>query len=173
MFNKLSNGMPVIMLVILMAILFVAGQANAQTKVSGKMTIAYTKSDSIEIPDVANHTTVFSEAKGTNTSTGENAFMEGAETTVASYVDFVMGNGPNQGYSIFKMGDDMVVAKWKGDVKTTMTEEGAPNVTFVGTYEYIKGAGQFENIAGGGTYKGHFTSNTEYVAEWQGEYTLK
>jgi len=173
MFSKLPKAKPVIMLVLFMAILFITGQADAQNKVSGKMTMAYTKADSIVIPDTEGHRAVLAEATGTNTSAGENAFMDGAETILASYTDLIMGSGPNQGYTIFKMGDNMTVAKWKGEVKTTMTEEGAPNVTFSGSFEYVKGTGQFANIKGSGTYKGQFTSPTEYTVDWQGEYSLK
>jgi hypothetical protein len=99
--------------------------------------------------------------------------MEGAETVNCAFGDVVMGTGQQQGYVTFKSGDDITVAKWKGEVKTTMTEEGAPNVTFSGTFKYVMGAGQYENITGNGTYNGQFTSKSEYTVEWEGEYSLK
>jgi hypothetical protein len=173
MFNKSLMGKPVILLVLLMAVMFFAGQADAQTKISGKMTMAYAQTDSIVIPDTEGHNMTLAESKGTNISTGDNAFMDGAENTVISYADLVMGSGPHMGYNTFTKGDDMLIAKWQGEVKTVMTEEGAPNTTFAGTFKYVIGAGQYENIKGGGTYKGEFTSPTEYTVEWEGEYTLE
>jgi len=173
MFNKLSTGGPVIMLVLIMAILFIAGQADAQNKIAGKLTLAYSSLDTLAVGDTEGHNMALAESKGTNASTGETAFMDGAEAVNLSFADLAMGSGPHEGYVTFKSGDDMTIAKWKGMVTTTMSAEGAPQTSFSGTFEYIKGAGQFENIKGAGTYEGHFTSNTEYVSDWKGEYTLK
>jgi hypothetical protein len=125
------------------------------------------------VGDTEGHNMSVIESKGTNTSTSDNGFMEGAETVNCAFGDVVMGTGQQQGYVTFKSGDDITVAKWKGEVKTTMTEEGAPNVTFSGTFKYVMGAGQYENITGNGTYNGQFTSKSEYTVEWEGEYSLK
>ncbi len=168
----LTGKKPVVCLILLLAVMFIAVQADAQTKISGKMTMAYTKMDSIQIGDTDGHNMNLGESKGTNASTSDNGFMEGAEATNCSFGDLAMGSGPHQGYITFKVGDDITVGKWHGEVKTTMTAEGKPSTTFNGTFEYIKGAGQFENIKGGGTYKGQFTSKTEYTVEWEGEYSL-
>ena len=173
MFKQPSLSKPVIFLALFLAVMFIAGQADAQTKVSGKMTMAYTKLDSLIIADTEGHNMALGESKGTNASTGDKAFMDGAETAIFSYADLAMGNGPQMGYTSFKMGDDMFIAKWSGEVKATMTEEGAPKITFSGMYKYIKGTGQYENIKGSGTYTGHFTSKTEFVVDWEGEYSLK
>ncbi|UCE66127.1 MAG: hypothetical protein JSU85_14960 [Candidatus Zixiibacteriota bacterium] len=173
MLKQSTVGKPVIFLVLFMAVMFIAGQADAQTKISGKMTMAYAKMDSIPVSDTEDHNMALAESKGNNISTGDNAFMDGAEIINFSYADLTKGSGPHQGYVTFKKGDDMTIAKWKGKVKTTMTEEGAPKTTFSGTFEYIKGAGQFKNIKGAGTYEGHFTSSTEYIVGWKAEYTLK
>jgi len=173
MLKQSSVCKPVIWLFLFMAVMLIAGQADAQTKVSGKMTMAYTKLDSLIIADTEGHNMGLGESKGTNASTGDKAFMDGAETTTISYADLTKGNGPHMGYTTFKKGDDMFIAKWRGDVKTTMTEEGAPKISFNGTFKYIKGAGQFENIKGSGTYTGHFTSKTEYIVSWESEYSLE
>ena len=173
MFKQPAVGKPVIFLVLLMAVMFIAGQADAQTKISGKMTMAYTIMDTIAVGDTDGHNMALGESKGTNTSTGAEALMDGAESINLSYADLTKGSGPHQGYVTLKKGDNMTVAKWKGEVKTTMTAEGAPKTAFNGTFEYIKGAGKFKGIKGAGTYEGYFTSKTEYVAEWKGEYSLK
>ena len=69
--------------------------------------------------------------------------------------------------------DDTVFAKWKGSVMTTLSAEGTPVTTFEGSFSYIKGTGHFENIHGGGTYKGRFISKTIYTVEWEGEYFIE
>lgn len=173
MLKPSTLGKPAIFLVLFLAVMFIAGQADAQTKISGKMTMAYTKLDSLIIADTEGHNMGLGESKGTNASTGDNAFMDGAETTTFSYADLTKGTGPHMGYTLFKMGDDMFIAKWSGEVKATMTEEGTPKISFSGKYKYVKGAGQYENIKGSGTYTGYFTSKTEYFADWEGEYSLK
>ena len=173
MLKQLTTTKPVILLIIFIAAMFFAGQADAQTKVSGKMTVAYVGMDSILVGDIAGHNMTLGESKGTNSCTSGNDFLEGAEVVNISYSDLAMGSGPHQGYVTLKKGDDMAVAKWQGQVTTTMTAEGVHNTAFMGTYEYVKGAGQFSNMAGKGTYKGQFTSKTEYTVDWEGEYTLK
>jgi hypothetical protein len=173
MLKPSTAGKPVIILVLFMAVMFIAGQADAQTKISGKMTMTYTKMDSIVVDDTDGHNISLAISKGTNADTGENGFLDGAEAINYSYGDLAKGSGSHQGYATLKKGDDMIITKWKGEVKTTMTAEGTPKTTFSGTFEYIKGAGQFKGIKGAGTYKGHFTSKSEYIADWEGEYSLK
>ena len=66
-----------------------------------------------------------------------------------------------------------MISKWEHQLTTVMTEEGTPSTTFEGTFTYTGGMGKYENIKGGGTYKGMFTSKTEYVVDWMGEYSLE
>lgn len=172
MSNK-SLCKPAMMLVLFVAILFVAGQAVAQNKIAGSQNMSYTEIDSLIVKDAAGHNMTLGRAEGTNTSVGESSFMDGAESVDLSYSDLVMGNGTNQGYTIFKNGDDMAVVKWQGEVTTTMTEEGTPMTTFSGNWEFVKGFGQYQDIKGKGTYKGQVTSKTEYTVQWQGEYLPK
>lgn len=162
-----------ICLALFAAFFIITGQAEAQMKIAGKLMMAYAKIDSLSVGDAAGHLMTFGESKGTNTSSGENDFMNGAESVNLAYSDLTMGTGPHQGYVVFKNGDDMTVAKWQGMVNTTMSDEGVPNTTFTGTYEYIKGTGMYQGISGKGTYKGQFNSKTEYVVDWEGQYSLK
>ncbi|UCC79282.1 MAG: hypothetical protein JSW64_13565 [Candidatus Zixiibacteriota bacterium] len=173
MLKPLTSVKPVIFLVLFMVVVFIGGPADAQTKISGKMTLAYVKVDSLVIGDTEGHSMALADSRGTNVCTSGNDFMEGAEVISLSYADLAMGTGFHEGYTTFTKGDDMTIARWKGQAKTTMTEEGTPEFSFMGTFEYIKGAGQYENISGKGTYKGHFTSLTEYTVEWEGEYALE
>jgi hypothetical protein len=90
-----------------------------------------------------------------------------------SFSDLVMGNGPHQGYTEMEKNGDLVISKFDGRIVTTLSADGKPITSFSGTMYWIKSAGQFINMQGGGTYKGHFTSETSYEVEWEGEYWNK
>ena len=173
-FPKLRKAM-VFFACLVVALAFGAANLSAQdtTKVSGKMTATYTQLDSIVVGDVAGHVISLSASQGKNASTGKKAFMDGAKIVNMSYSDVTMGNGSHQGYVKFTKDDDAVYAKWMGRIATTKTPEGAPVVTFEGSFMYIKGTGKLDGITGKGSYKGAFTSKTEYSVEWQGHYILK
>ena len=170
-----TNKRRVVVLVgfaLIVALLAVPSLAGEKHKVSGKMTMDYPEQERIEVGDTKDHALTFGTANGTNECTGEHAFMDGAQVVNMAFGDLVQGSGSHQGYVKLSLGDDAVFCKWEGAVITTVPEEGAPIMSFEGTYSYIKGTGQYENIQGRGTYKGAFTSKTQYVAEWEGEYFI-
>ena len=101
MFKRLLTGKLVILPVLFVAILFIAGQADAQTKVSGKLTLAYSNMDTLVVGDAEGHNIAMAESKGTNASAGETTFMDGAEVTNISFADLTMGSGPHEGYVTF------------------------------------------------------------------------
>jgi hypothetical protein len=146
--------------------------AQEATKISGTLTLAYTAKDSLVVGDEGGHLMMLDLSEGKNVSTGDNAFMDGAQAANMSFADMTLGNGVNQGYVKFAAGDDAVYAKWSGTLTMVLTAEDEPDVSFEGEYTYIMGTGQYENIKGGGTYKGKFTSDTEYVCDWEGEYSI-
>ena len=147
--------------------------AQQKTKIAGKLTMAYTEQDMIEVGDTEGHTLTLAQAEGVNGSVGEHKFMDGAQVVTISFGDLTKGNGPHQGYIKFVKGGDTTFAKWEGQVTTKLSSEGTPVAAFEGTFSYIKGTGSFENIQGDGTYKGRFISKTIYTVEWEGEYVTK
>jgi len=160
---------------VVIVLVFCAVGLNAQqpTKISGKITLAVTHQDSIIVGDVTGHKITLIVTEGKNVNTGEREFMDGAQTVNMSYSDLVQGNGDNQGYIKLTKSGDTTFAKWKGKIKTTVMPEGNPVTSLEGTYIYIRGTGSFENIKGEGTYKGEFTSKTEYTVKWQGSYFIE
>jgi len=147
--------------------------AQEKIKVAGKLTAAATESYSMTVGDTEGHTFLMSKSEGVNTSTGKNTFMDGALVVNHNGADLIKGNGPHQGYIILSKDGGSGVAHWKGKVTTTMSPGNIPMTTMEGTYTYTKGTGQFENIQGGGTYKGRYISEKTYVVEWEGEYSIK
>jgi hypothetical protein len=159
---------------LLFIIAFVVMPATADKKhqVSGTMTMAYPEQQKIEVGDTKEHTLSFGTSEGMNQCDGEHTFMDGAQVVNMAFSDLVRGSGPHQGYAKFVLGEDAVFCKWEGTVTTTVPEEGEPLMAFEGTFVWVKGTGQFENIQGKGSYKGQFTTKTQYTAAWEGEYSI-
>jgi hypothetical protein len=147
--------------------------AQDMMKIAGKMEAAYVRQEPMVVGDTDEHTMVLGKSEGTNASTGEHMFMDGAQIVNMSFADVVKGNGPHQGYVRFAEGEDAAYAKWHGTITTTMSDDGTPMMSFEGAFTYIGGMGQYTGIKGAGTYTGHFTSETEYVVEWEGEYSVQ
>ena len=162
-----------IVLVIVLVICAVQLNAQQPTNISGKITAAATHQDSVIVGDVTNHKISLMVSEGTNVNTGESEFMDGAQVVNMSHSDLIQGNGIHQGYVRFTKDGDTTFAKWQGKVTTKVMPEGEPVTSFEGTYVYIKGTGSFENIKGEGTFKGEFTSKTEYTVEWQASYSVE
>jgi hypothetical protein len=158
---------------LLIALGVTSTSAQEATKVSGKITAAYTNQDSIAVGDITGHILSLSTSEGKNVNTGEHAFMDGAQIVVVSYGDLILGNGVHHGYIEFTKNDDAIYAKWEGKVTTVQATGGAPVTSFEGTLTYTKGTGKFRNIKGSGTYKGEFISKTEYYSEWQTGYSIE
>jgi hypothetical protein len=146
--------------------------AQDMMKIAGTMEATYVKHEPMEVGDTEEHMMILGRSEGMNTSTGEHMFMDGAQLVNISFADAVKGNGPHEGYIKLAKGEDAVYAKWQGTVTTMMSDEGTPMMSFEGTFTYISGVGQYMGIKGSGTYKGHFTSETEYMTEWEGQYAI-
>ena len=157
---------------LILALVATPTTAQEKFKIAGKMTSAQTRDDTISIGDVEGHTFSISKYEGTNASTGEHKFMEGAQLVNVGSAELTKGVGPHHGYVKFMHEDGTAIAQWEGRVTTVSTEKG-PLVTFKGTYSYTLGTGKFENIQGSGIYEGQFTSETEYTCEWKGEYYIE
>jgi hypothetical protein len=162
-----------ISLTFIFALNITTSEAQQKIKAAGKMTVAFTNQERIEVGDAENHIISLTEAEGINVSAGMSESMNGAQVVNLSFSDLVEGNGPQNGYVKFAMKGDTTIAKWEGKVTTTLSAGGSPIMKFAGTFSWIKGTGQFKNIQGSGTYKGEFTSKTEYTSDWEGEYSIR
>ena len=161
--------------IILTLVIFIGASvsfAGEMMKISGKITATFTDEQRVEIGDVEGHEIAFITSEGTNASTGDMQFLEGAKVINYSMGDIHMGSGPQHGYIKVWNENDGMISKWEHELVTVMTAEGMPSTTFKGTFTYTGGMGKYAKIKGGGTYTGKFISKTEYVVEWKGEYTL-
>jgi hypothetical protein len=142
-------------------------------KVAGVQKTSYTAQHEIEVGDVEGHAIYLSKLEGTNTSKGEQKFMDGAKVISTGFGDYVKGNGKHWGYNCMSLEKDKIFVEYKGETKTVLSEEGKPIVTLEGKFKMVKGSGKYENIQGSGTYKAKLVSETEMINEWEGEYFIK
>lgn len=145
--------------------------ARERVSIAGTFTMAYVKRERIQIPDAEGHVLMVAEARGSNRNTGPTDFMSASEAIVLEALDLVQGNGSTQGYVIQAKHADSVFVATKGRVATTMSSQGSPSTSFEGDWTVLKAAGQYQGIKGSGTFKGRFTSPTEYTVDWKGEYS--
>ncbi|MBW7997998.1 MAG: hypothetical protein FVQ81_15815 [Candidatus Glassbacteria bacterium] len=170
--SKLSTVL-FINLVLIFALGVATLPAQQKIKVSGKHTLAYTKQDTINVGDTEGHILSLSEFEGTTVSTGKNKFMDGARDVGMGFSDLVMGNGSGQGYLKSSLNGVVVFSKHQLKTATTLSPEGKPVTTFEGSFTWTKGTGKYENIQGGGTFKGKFISRIIFIVEWEGEYFIE
>jgi hypothetical protein len=90
---------------------------------------------------------------GVFVSSGNTEFMDGAQVVSIMMSDLVHFSGPFQGYSIQTKKGESTFSKVEGKLTTTLSSDGTPVTTLEGTFHWIKGTGQYENIQGGGTFK--------------------
>lgn len=143
----------------------------APEQIAGRFTMAYAKREALGVPDAAGHMLLLTQAQGSNRSTGPNVFMPGAEVTIWETVDLIQGSGPNQGYVVQAQGADSVFVRVNGHVRTTTSSQGSASTGVDGSWRFVRGTGRHQGIAGSGTFKASFTSQTEFTVDWQGELT--
>jgi hypothetical protein len=146
---------------------------SAPSKVAGTVNAKYAEQHPLAVPDAAGHALVLGRARGVNRSTGPTLFIDKGDVTNFEFADLTQGNGPQQGYISMSLGADTLISKWSGKVTTTVSPDKTPITTMQGTWTTVKGAGRYGDARGQGTYKGHFTSQTEYMVEWNGELSGK
>jgi len=162
-----------ISLVLILAICVTDLSAQEKIKMAGKVTFTEKARSKLTAPDEKNHVVFISEWEGTNVSTDENKFMDGAQFHFAAYGDYTMGSGPHWTFFKMSLGDDIVVGNANGKTTTTFSPEKIPITTLKGTSAFTKGEGKYINIQGSGTYKAKYTSMTTMEMEWDGEYFIE
>jgi hypothetical protein len=142
---------------------------SAPSRIAGTFEAKYAQQHPLPVPDAAGHALVLGRVEGVNRSTGPTLYMDKGKVTNFEFADLTQGNGPQQGYISMSQGADSVISKWNGKVTTTLSPEKTPITTFEGTWTKVKGTGRYADITGKGTYKGRFTSQTQYTVDWSGE----
>jgi hypothetical protein len=152
----------------LAAVAVLGWSGPASSKIAGTFDAKYAEQHPLPVPDAEGHVLALGRAQGINRSTGATPYMDKGEVTNLDFGDLTRGNGPHQGYITFSQSSDTMISKWSGKVTTTLSSDKTPITTFEGTWTKVKGAGRYAGAPAKGTYKGHFTSQTEYTVEWSG-----
>ena len=138
-------------------------------KVSSRHTMAVVQQQQVAVGDRPGHVLLLMESHGTNRNTGPARWMEGSTLVSSGTADLVAGTGPHQGYIIEIENGDTSYVRWSGRVTTTLTDGKAPMTSFEGRWTKTGGSGRFTDATGAGSYRGQFTSPTQYTTEWSGE----
>jgi hypothetical protein len=146
--------------------------AQETTNVSGTIVATEIQTEHVDVGDLNGHVVGLVTSEGTNTNTGNNAYMKNAKVTTISSSDLLNGNGEHHGYTILTLGRTTTYAKWNGTITTTTTGDGTTKSTVAGTFQFVYGTGKYENIKGSGTYRGKMTSENTMSVDWQGEYYI-
>jgi hypothetical protein len=141
----------------------------AGSKIAGTFQVKYAEQHPLAVPDAEGHALVLGRAQGVNRSTGATTYMDKGKVTNFEFADLTQGNGPQHGYISMSQGADTMISKWSGQVTTVLSSDKTPVTTMQGTWTKAKGTGRYADATGKGTYKGRFTSQTEYTVEWSGE----
>lgn len=148
---------------------FFSNLLAADHSMSGKAKMTVIKKEVIPVGDGSEaHILILTEARGTNTNTGDWIFMDGAESIAHTQLDLVKGNGTHNGYFVMSKEGNQTITRYEGSVKTVLSPENKPLVSFEGTWTYYKCSGIFEGCQGQGEYKGNYISETDYIVEFNG-----
>jgi hypothetical protein len=140
--------------------------------ISGSMSLSYVKHEALPVAEAPGYMVLLGEVRGANKNMGSTEYMDGAEVTNHEIVRLFQGNGPHSGYLTLGKNGNSAIAQWDGAVTTVMSSEGQPQTSFKGNWKYVAGTGKYDGIQGKGEYQGHFTSQTSYVLDWKGEYSV-
>jgi hypothetical protein len=135
----------------------------ADAPVNGKFSTALVSQNVLPIDD-RGHILRLAEASGTN----KGGFLDGWTANNKEIDDLIQGNGTQSGHLVFSRGKENVAVEWQGLITTVLGENNQPMTSFNGKWSFTGGTGSNSGIQGRGTYKGYFTSETEYTVEWKG-----
>jgi hypothetical protein len=107
------------------------------------------------------------ETKGRNKCLEGSTFLDGAVVGSVESWDLLEGAGPDRGYMTFKVGGDIVVARYSGRTKPG----GGEKYLLSGRISFLSGSGKFHGINGRASYTGWASSN-RYELNWRGRYAL-
>jgi len=151
------------LLQILLISIFMMNYSYADSPVNGKFSTALVSQNVLPI-DERGHILRLAETTGIN----KGSFLDGWTANNKEIDDLVQGNGTQSGHLVFSRDKENVTLKWQGSITTIMGDNNQPMTSFNGKWSFTGGTGSNSGIQGGGTYKGYFTSETEYTVEWKG-----
>ncbi len=141
--------------------------ANAQTKITGKLTCA--KPSVNEMGGDGTHMIMFERANCNWTTPFTIDGSKPGRTVDVSIGDGTGSMARSHGYSssVYDNGDSTIV-RYEG----TSQIKKDRSATFKGTWKFVRGTGKFSGITGGGTYKGEGAADGSASGDISGHYSL-
>jgi hypothetical protein len=165
--TQLRRGVVGVIAAFVVVSLSFSAQAAEKKKVMGTDKLGQPSRTAVYPGDDPNHELVLYTRRDTTTSS--DPVWNETEVMIYGQLDQVVpGTGTHRGYSrrLFKNGE--IYGSFEGMHKITFKEDGSREATWEGTWKVTGGTGKFENIKGGGTYRGKFTAEGAF-SDWEGE----
>lgn len=117
-----------------------------------------------------NHALGIGKASGTNKSTGETSFLDGATETEVFYYELNNGSGSSHGFVSYQASDGTLLIEFSGPAGIILVD-GKPQLRAAGSWRFVRGTGRYTNGTGFGTYASKlFPPAFEGVTEWSGTF---
>lgn len=162
-------GVVGVMVALAVASFSVSAQAAETKKWSGCLKGTRILSQTTVYPgDVPGHELVLQVSEERIVTSSDPNFQD-ARRLVWVYFDQVAGSGSHKVYEInFHKDGEETYGKAQGTQKLMVKEGGAWEMSIEGVWQFTGGTGKFQNIKGGGPFKGKATAEGLTVC-WEGE----
>jgi hypothetical protein len=140
------------------------GSAVIAMPMAGTFNIHIDKQDARPLgsPD---HLQIQQSGSGMNKSPGQP--LDGASVGINEIVTMKRGRGPVQGTITFNLPSGSTVSTYTGKVST----DAQGRVTARGRFTTTQAAGAFTGLKGRGTFTAVYTSKTDAISQWSGDFT--
>lgn len=148
-------------------------RSQESVQIAGKMVLMRKEFKRFCVDKEAGHYLCLYRFDGNNKSTGQNSFMDNADSCNCIFADFIDRNGPVQGYGKLSNQGGSALLRWEGYMTTVKSPDGKPAHRLEGSFRLLKGTGKFANIEGLGTFQGKMSAWTVFIVEYEGEYSIR
>jgi hypothetical protein len=156
---------------VVLAAFFTVMAANAQTKITGKVSCAKPETNySVDVGDRPGHTLMLQKAACTWTTPLEIEGLRSKAGTDVMSADAMGATITERGYHLSNMDNgDKFTVRYQGTIKANKDGSAA----FDGKWTFVGGTGKLKGIKGGGSYKGTGAADGGGSIEVEGEYSLR
>ena len=140
------------------------------TRFSGNHTFKLDENHAFPIGDDPDHLLGVFKSSGSNKSTGQTTFLDGATETEVVYYDVFKGSGRHHGFIHYRNADGTLTNEFDG-FGTVVVVDGKPQSLGVGSWHVVSGTGRYANGVGVGTYTTRLAlPDFEGATEWEGTF---
>ena len=161
--------MRAMLFVLLVGVTVTAGDASAQTKISGTQQCKAEPPTAVPIPDMPDHAFAVIKAQCSWTTPIEIAGLKSKDGDDTISSEITGDKAVDTGYYVGSMSNgDKIMVRFSG---TSHSNAGKP-VSGDGTWSFTGGTGKLKALKGKGTYKGTANADGTMTYKIEGDYTL-